>query len=133
MTNAPAFSVVPPPPRWLAAPANRRLVGRVLFGVVAGIIGGVSLARSEAADVRMAERLTKAQYVADFEAHKAKLLKSDPSVAVDVFACVIAVLAAAALYEAGGVLLAPVVGWADDSFAHRSANPRGVVLDDTDL
>lgn len=128
-----AFGAVPPPPRWLALPANRRLVGRLITMVTAGIIGGIFMAQSEAADHRRGEKLTKESYAAGFEEHRHKLLDSQSSVPVDIFAMVLLLLAVAALYEGGGIVVAPAVGWLDDTLARRAAVQRSAMLDDTDL
>ena len=133
MSDPLPVGVIPPPPRWLARRANRRLIGRLLVAITAGVISGILLAQSEAGDLRLGKTLTKERYAADFEAHRSKLLDSDPSVPVDVFAFVLVMLALAALYEGGGILIAPAVGWADDAFARRATARRGHVLDDTDL
>jgi len=45
---------------------------------------------------------------------------------------VVAMLVIAGLYEAGGIVAEPAVGWLDETLARRAAERRPRLLDDTD-
>jgi len=129
----PAFGEVPPPPRWLARRSSRQLVGRLVVACVAGIITGIAVANSLADDRREGAALTKEKYLSEYETHKQKLVASEGSIPEDVLIGVVMLLVVAALYEAGGILVAPAVARLDDTLARRDAARRRLVRDDTDV
>ena len=104
-----------------------------MIAVTAGIIGGVAVARSLQDDHRTGLALTKEKYAAGFEERRKALVDSDGSVPEYVLVCVIAMFLIAGLYEAGGIIAAPAVGWLDETFARRAAERGSLQLDDTDL
>lgn len=87
--------------------ARDRAIGKLVAILLLALVAGAIFARDNARDRAEGERLTMEAYVAEFEAHKAKLKSKPASLLVGIATFALIGLVSAAVYE----LLASAASW----------------------
>ena len=118
--------------RWLAETQNRRMVGRGIALLFAGLLFAGAIINSQESDKKRAQQLTRERYDKDFESYRAKLIQRADTPAFDVIVFVIFAGISFAALEGAGIVIGVSVGTADEALERRRARRRSVVMDDTD-
>lgn len=85
-------------------------IGKVIFLVIVGCVGGYFLGLDRAADFAEAERLTMEEHIAGFEHHRVDLAKGPSSVPAGIGTLLAAAFICSGVYELFGRLFGAVMG-----------------------
>jgi hypothetical protein len=118
--------------RWLAQTENRRMVGRGIALLFAGLLVAGSMIGRETADRKRGEKLTREQYDANFESYRRDLIESADAPLLDIIMGVTFAAIAFATLEGAGIVIGVSGGAADEAMERRRARRRSSVIDDTD-
>lgn len=77
----------------------RKIVARVMVGVLLGLLTGYAVGKSLAADAEKGRNLTLKEYIADFERHKEELQSAELPMALAVITGLMMLLGFLAVYE----------------------------------